>query len=73
MKCIKGYEIQALRSGAGWYLGTLDEEGFPNCRVSTQYAKTAEDAEKLPLDRQCGCIENEWCNGGKGCFARGER
>ena len=69
-KCKKGYEIQTLRSAAGWYLGTLDEEGFPNCRISTQYAKTAEDAEKLLMDRQTNCGENEFCNGGNGCFIR---
>ena len=69
MKCIKGYEIQACRSACGWYMGTLDEDGCPNCRISTQYANTAEDAERLVLDRQVDCIENEWCNGGRGCFA----
>ena len=69
MKCIKGYEITACRSAAGWYMGTVDEDGCPNCRLTTQYARSAEEAEQLPLDRQCGCMENEWCNGGKGCFA----
>ena len=67
-KCIKGYEIQVLRSAAGYYIGTLDEDGLPNCRISTQYAKTAEEAKDLAPDRQFGCTENEWCNGGKGCF-----
>ena len=67
-KCIKGYEVQVLSSPAGFYLGTLDEDGLPNCRISTQYAKTREQAEDLMPDRQVGCIENEWCNGGKGCF-----
>ena len=68
-KCIKGYEVQALKSAAGWYLGTLDEDGLPNCRISCGYAETSELAEKnLVADRQIGCIENEWCNGGKGCF-----
>ena len=70
MKCIKGYEVQPLKSGAGWYLGTLDEEGLPNCRISTRYAKTKEEAEELPADRQTNCIENEWCNGGCGCFGQ---
>ena len=68
MKCKKGYEIKACSSAAGYYLGTIDEDGFPNCRISTAYAKTKEDAEKLPMDRQRFCIENEYCNGGTGCF-----
>lgn len=68
MKCKKGYEVKPLRSYAGWYMGTVDEEGFPNCRISTRYADSGEKALSLPLDRQCGCIENEFCNGGKGCF-----
>jgi hypothetical protein len=68
MKCKKGYEIQALKSAAGWYLGTLDEEGFPNCRISTQYAATEAEALKLSMDRQTRCSENEFCNSGTGCF-----
>ena len=68
MKCLKGYEVKPLKSGAGWYLGTIDEEGFPNCRISTGYAKTEEEAKHLPMNRQTGCIENEFCNGGRGCF-----
>lgn len=68
MNCKKGYEVKPLKSGAGWYLGTLDEEGFPNCRISREYAETKEDAEYLLADRQSGCMENEYCNGGRGCF-----
>lgn len=68
MKCRKGYDVKPLRSGAGYYVGTLDEDGCPNCRITTQYAKTEEEAVRLPFDRQTSCIENEWCNGGRGCF-----
>lgn len=68
MKCKKGYEVKPLKSAAGWYVGTLDPEGFPNCRISTEYAKSEEFAKILILDRQIGCIENEFCNGGEGCF-----
>ena len=68
MKCRHGYEVQILKSGAGYYWGTKDPEDFPNCRISRGYAKTIEDAKKLPWDRQSGCIENEWCNKGRGCF-----
>lgn len=68
MQCKKGFEIQPMHSPMGYYMGTVDEQGFPNCRVSTRYAKTQEEALKLPLDRQSGCIENEFCNNGSGCF-----
>lgn len=68
MKCRKGYEVKPIKSFAGYYLGTLDEEGFPNCRISKNYAETEFKASLLPMDRQLGCIENEHCNGGQGCF-----
>ena len=69
MKCKKGYEVRKLKSAAGWYIGTLSEEGYPNCRISTSYAKDEQSAEYLVCDRQVNCIENQWCNGGKGCFS----
>ena len=67
MKCVKGYEVEPQRSAAGYYLGTVDEFGCPNCRISSRYAKTKEDAEKLPMDRQ-SVMENEFCNGCGKCF-----
>lgn len=69
MKCKKGYEVRKLKSPAGWYIGTLDEEGYPNCRISTCYAKDEESAQYLVCDRQVSCIENLWCNEGIGCFS----
>ena len=67
MRCIKGYEVQPLKSAAGYYMGTVDEEGFPKCRISQNYAKTVEDASKLPLTRQTA-EENIFCNGCGCCF-----
>lgn len=67
MKCRKGYEIVPQHSPAGYYLGTRDKEGFPNCRISQGYARTAKEAMKLPMDRQCA-MENMFCNRGDGCF-----
>lgn len=64
-KCRKGYEIQLLHSAAGYYLGTVDEEGFPNCRVSIGYAKNPGLAKMLIPDRVCE--ENLFCNGYRGC------
>lgn len=68
MKCKHGYEIQVLHSSKGYYRGTVDSEGVPNCRISRCYAFRKDDAENLPLDRQLNCIENEYCNRGNGCF-----
>ena len=70
MKCRKGFEIKVCRSAAGFYKGTLSEDGSINCRISG-YAQDKASAESLPLDRQWYCIENEYCNGGKGCFDGG--
>lgn len=67
MKCAQGYEIQPLKSAAGWYLGTVDTDGCPKCRITTNYAPTAAEAKKLFMDRQMAC-ENEFCNGGCGCI-----
>ena len=67
MKCAKGYEIKPLKSAAGWYLGTVDVNGFPNCRLTSNYAPTKEDALRLFMDRQMAS-ENEFCNDGCGCI-----
>ena len=66
MKCIKGYVVEVMKSPAGYYLGTRDPEGFPNCRISG-YCQSKELAPYLIPNRQTNCIENEYCNGGKGC------
>ena len=69
MKCIKGYEVQPLRSAAGYYMGTFDMEEGPICRLSSAYADNADDAENLPLDRQ-DASENMFCNGCGNCFTK---
>ena len=38
------HELQVLRSSAGYYIGTLTEDGFPNSRDSNYYP-TAEAAQ----------------------------
>lgn len=67
MKCKKGYLLQPLRSAAGWYIGTLDNYGFPYCRITSGYAETKEGALDLPLDRGYA-IEVLYCNRGEGCL-----
>lgn len=59
--CKKGYEVRPQRSAAGYYMGTVDQFGEPNCRLSSQYAKDKNAAYQLPLDRQ-NCAENKFCN-----------
>ena len=39
-------KIQVLKSAAGFYLGTLSPEGFPNSRDSVEYWKTEKEADK---------------------------
>lgn len=63
----KGLEIVVCKSNAGYYKGTRDSKGYANCRVSSQYEKTAEEAEKLPLDRMT-CAENIFCNKTGNCL-----
>ena len=65
--CRKGLEVKPLKSAAGYYIGTLDKDGFPNCRISQDYAATEAEALELFMDRQFAS-EHEFCNGGKGCF-----
>lgn len=61
-----GYIIKPMRSAAGYYLGTQNENGESYCRVSG-YCKTEKEAETLGCTR-IGCIENLDCSDGKGCF-----
>ena len=67
MKCKKGFEVTPLKSFSGYYMGTFDPEEGPNCRLSTEYAKTVEGAQSLALDRQ-NADENIFCNGCGNCF-----
>jgi len=65
-RCKRGYNVEVLRSNAGYYIGTLDEEGFPNCRLSEEYYKTSEKAEKALENRMFTERESEeimFCNG----------
>jgi hypothetical protein len=40
MKCFQGLEIEVLKSSAGFYIGTIDDEGFPYCRLGMEYYYT---------------------------------
>jgi len=68
--CMKGYTIKVL-SANGYYIGTLDEDGVPMCRLSVEYYKTRADAQKALDDnsftRRSG-VEIDFCTQGKPCF-----
>ena len=73
MNCIKGYEIKVMKSAAGYYIGTSDEDGFPMCRISSYY-QTKELAQK-DLDNCMFHREAEeiyFCNRGMGCIPHDE-
>ena len=71
--CHKGFEIQVLRSGAGYYIGTVDsEDGSPYCRLSVNYYPTAAAAQKdldsLSFEDRGYADEIRFCNEGSGCL-----
>ena len=39
-------KVQPLQSGAGWYLGTLDEDGLPLSRESVEYFASESEATR---------------------------
>lgn len=65
-KCRRGFTIISRESMTGFYLGTVDEIGLPNCRCS-KYFESKEELESSAI-RERDCIENDYCNGGQGCF-----
>ena len=44
--CKKVLPLQVLKSQAGYYIGTLDEDGMPCSRESNEYFSTEEAALK---------------------------
>jgi hypothetical protein len=70
--CRNNKKVQVLESGAGFYIGTLDEDGCPYCRISTTYYETSEQAQSALNSREFierECAENIFCNGTIGmCF-----
>ena len=68
MKCKRGFEIKVCKSNLV-YLGTTDEDGFPNCRCSDYFKD--EKAAQFALENgfeERRCMENSFCNGYMGCF-----
>lgn len=68
MKCRLGHEVKAVRSAAGFYIGT-QHDGEPMCKLSEEYWKTeAEALEHLKnaTYRTRQAVEIVWCCGGGG-------
>lgn len=51
--CGRRAELQVLKSHAGWYIGTVDEDGLPCARESVLYWSTQEAATEA-------LITNNW-------------
>jgi len=68
--CSQGHTVEVL-SANGYYIGTLDEYGMPMCKLSVEYYKTIEDAQKA-LDEKSFTRRNgaeiDFCSQGKPCF-----
>ena len=76
MLCVRGHEVKVLKSGAGWYIGTVDTDGCPYCRISISYYETKEEAERMMVEGFAikDYAENEFCfrtAGGCSCFEKG--
>lgn len=69
MKCKKGYEIEAYECRMGYYMGTVTpDDGCPNCRITGYYNTPEEAAAALKRGKIRMCIENNFCNKGRGCI-----
>lgn len=69
-RCRKGKVVKVLR-GNGYYIGTLDNDGTPYCRISEKYwldSKEAEAALKNLDFKERECIENLACSENKTCI-----
>jgi hypothetical protein len=61
-KCSKGLTLRILKTGAGYYVGTLDEEGFPNCRISDYFESAFSTFKDLPVGARYRVrTENQFC------------
>lgn len=67
MKCIKGHEIEILKSAAGYYVGTRDENGLPYCRISDYRIEPGYKSD-YDFARMFYAIENQFCNGKCHCI-----
>ena len=71
-ECRKGNKIKIMRSAAGYFLGTeeLDSDlgiEVPCCRITDYYASEEQLQEDSNIKFR-DCVENNFCNKGKGCL-----
>jgi len=70
LTCVKGLEIKVLKSNM-YYIGTLDEDDAPVCRLSAEYYKTSDEArqalDEMSFTRRTG-VEIVFCSNGVPCF-----
>lgn len=75
-KCRHGFEVRVLKSNAGYYIGTVDEDGCPNCRISQNYYKTSDKAQHeldtMSFIDRCSAMENQFCAQYQGCMIEDE-
>ncbi len=66
--CKKGFEVKVLCSNFH-YIGTLDKDGTPNCRISAYYknAELAQHDLHFQTFTHRLCCENDFCSGELGC------
>lgn len=68
MKCVNGKEVGICYSAGGFYIGVVEDNHIPYCRVSGYYKTPQEASEALEHKTfHRDCIENNFCNGGCGC------
>lgn len=71
IKCRKKKVVQVCKSAAGYYIGTMDEDG-PNCRLSEEYYPSFDEAQEALNNKtytERDCKENNFCRGNIGkCF-----
>lgn len=66
MKCKKGLEIKCYKSAAGYYLGTYEIDGCPNCRISGYFKEPVEP--RVHLLNRIDAMENQFCHGYSSCL-----
>ena len=67
MTCARGHEVKPMKSAAGWYMGTMTEEG-PYFRITNRYYSTKEEAEKNLIYDYRLASENMFCSNGRLCI-----
>jgi hypothetical protein len=71
MTCINGYKLEVLSSAAGYYIGTLEDNRIPMCRISAGYYKSYEEVQEALEENtftRRNSVEIAFCSKGQPCF-----